>query len=266
MTTTDASGSGGQDRRLTPAQIRSTRFPSGTMLHPGYDQAAVDRFQQLVAAEVSALAAEVETLAGERARLREQVTVLEQRLDGAPVPQPPSEQAVKILASAQQTADEYVAEAEDFSRQMTTEARDQYEEQLRLARENAGAIMQAAQEAAARLTGRTAAVDEDAAPGSRTAAELEEQVAFLKAFAQACRAQLRAYLEALLTDVETEWGRVDPALAPQAIASPAQPGRRPGGTAAPQASFHGNSAGGPVQEDEHDAERAAPAGARASGG
>ncbi|MGY2084110.1 DivIVA domain-containing protein [Blastococcus sp. SYSU DS0539] len=265
MTTTDASGTGGHDRRLTPAQIRSTRFPSGTMLHPGYDQASVDHFQQVVAAELSTLTAEVETLAGERARLREQVAVLEQRLDGAPVPQPPSEQAVKILASAQQTADEYVAEAEDFSRQMTTEARDQYEEQLRLARENAGAIMQAAQEAAARLTGGKA-LDDDAAPGSRTAAELEEQVAFLKAFAQACRAQLRAYLEALLTDVETEWGRVDPALAPQALAAPPQPGRRPGGTPAPQTSFHGNSAAGPGQDDEDDVDRAAPAAAHTSGG
>ena len=41
--------------------------------------------------------------------------------------------------------------------------------------------------------------------------ELQEQVAYLKAFGQACRVQLRAYLEALLSDVETEWGRADPA-------------------------------------------------------
>ncbi|MGY2067907.1 DivIVA domain-containing protein [Blastococcus sp. SYSU DS0619] len=265
MTTTDVSGTGGHDRRLTPAQIRSTRFPSGSLLHPGYDQAAVDRFQHLVAAEVGTLAAEVQALAGERAYLQEQLSALQQQLDGAPMPQPPSEQAVKILASAQQTADDYVAEAEDFSRQMTTEARSQYEEQLRLARQNAGAIMQAAQEAAARLTGEKS-LDDDAAPGSRTAAELEEQVAFLKAYAQACRAQLRAYLEALLTDVETEWGRVDPSLAPQAHASGAQQGRRPGGTPAPQTSFHGNSAGGPVQEDEADADRTAPAAAHAPGG
>ncbi|MCZ2860471.1 DivIVA domain-containing protein [Blastococcus sp. VKM Ac-2987] len=267
MTTTDVSGTGGHDRRLTPAQIRGTRFATGSMLHPGYDQASVDRFQHLVAAEVGTLAAEVQALAGERAFLQEQVTALQQRLDGAPMPQPPSEQAVKILASAQQTADDYVAEAEDFSRQMTTEARDQYEEQLRLARENAGAIMQAAQEAAARLTaGGKALEDDDAAPGSRTAAELEEQVAFLKAYAQACRAQLRAYLEALLTDVETEWGRVDPALAPQALASAGQAGRRPGGTAAPQTSFHGNSAGNAAQEDGADADRAAPAAAHSPGG
>ena len=46
---------------------------------------------------------------------------------------------------------------------------------------------------------------------ARSVEELEEQVAYLKAFGQACRVQLRAYLEALLSDVENEWGRADPA-------------------------------------------------------
>ncbi|MGY1724357.1 DivIVA domain-containing protein [Blastococcus sp. SYSU DS0533] len=255
MTTTETSGTGGSARRLTAEQIRGARFTSGTMLHPGYDQNEVDRFREMVAAEVR-------TLVDERDDLHRQVAELQQRLSGVVVPEPPSEQAVKILASAQQTADEYVAEAEDFSRQMTAEARDQYEEQLRLARENAGAIMQAAQEAAARLSVATGA-DGDAA-GQRTTAELEEQVAFLKAFAQACRAQLRAYLEALLTDVETEWGRVDPALAPEALVA-AQTGRRPGGTAAPQTAFHGNSAAGPAEQPAGDGNRAEPAGAHAPG-
>ncbi|WP_456600345.1 DivIVA domain-containing protein [Blastococcus sp. SYSU DS0616] len=256
MTTTETSGTGGNARRLTPEQIRGARFAAGTMLHPGYDQGQVDRFQELVAAEVS-------TLVGERERLHRQVAELQQRLDGITVPEPPSEQAVRILASAQQTADEYVAEAEDFSRQMTAEARDQYEEQLRLARENAGAIMQAAQEAAARLTGGTTGDGGGDAAGQRTAAELEEQVAFLRAFAQACRAQLRAYLEALLTDVETEWGRVDPALAPEALAA-AEPGRRPG--PAPQrTAFHSNSAGSTARSEEDAESRTAPAGAPASG-
>ena len=44
--------------------------------------------------------------------------------------------------------------------------------------------------------------------------ELEEQVAYLRAFGQACRTQLRAYLEALLADVEAEWGRADPGALP----------------------------------------------------
>jgi hypothetical protein len=56
-----------------------------------------------------------------------------------------------------------------------------------------------------------------------TTAELEEQVAYLRAFGQACRTQLRAYLEALLADVEAEWGRADPGSLPL----PAPAGARP---------------------------------------
>jgi hypothetical protein len=53
--------------------------------------------------------------------------------------------------------------------------------------------------------------------------ELEEQVAYLKAFGQAVRVQLRSYLEALITDVEAEWGRADPAAVPQGPPRPPTP-------------------------------------------
>jgi hypothetical protein len=83
-------------------------------------------------------------------------------------------------------------------------------------------MIQAAQEAAARMVAEGGGVP---APAERSASteELEEQVAYLKAFAQACRVQLRSYLEALLTDVEKEWGRADPSSLPQVpIRTPAQ--------------------------------------------
>src|SRR3712207_8289514 len=41
-----------------------------------------------------------------------------------------------------------------------------------------------------------------------------------KAFGQACRTQLRSYLEALLSDVESEWGRADPAALPAGARPP----------------------------------------------
>ncbi|MFW3170844.1 DivIVA domain-containing protein [Geodermatophilus sp. CPCC 206100] len=198
------------ERRMTPGDIRSVQFTRGTMMRPGYAEVEVDRFLDRMAEEMAQLHAE-------KAELRDEVHALREQAAGASVVEPPSDQAVRILASAQQTADSYVAEAEDFSRQMTADARAQYEEQLRRARENAGAIIQAAQEAAAKMVGGTqpAAASAEAGVGAGTGAsttqELEEQVAYLKAFAQACRVQLRAYLEALLTDVESEWGRADPA-------------------------------------------------------
>jgi DivIVA domain-containing protein len=208
--TTDAYASASGDRRLSPADLQHVQFSRASMLHPGYSDVEVDRFLHRTAEELA-------RLHEEKAQLRDELRALREQVAGVTRPEPPSEQAVRILASAQQTADSYVAEAEDFSRQMTADARSQYEEQVRRARENAGAIIQAAQEAAARLVGsgnQPAAQPREGGGQERSTQELEEQVAYLKAFAQACRVQLRAYLEALLTDVESEWGRADPGSLP----------------------------------------------------
>src|SRR6478735_2174164 len=151
--TTNAHESGPDDRRITPADLHGVRFTRATMLRPGYVETEVDRL-------VSRLAEEIGRLIGEKGQLRDQVRALQAQVDGVVVPAPPSEQAVRILASAQQTADNYVAEAEEFSRQVTHDARVEYEEMTREARETAGAILQAAQEAAAKM-GPTAS----AAPG-----------------------------------------------------------------------------------------------------
>jgi DivIVA domain-containing protein len=228
-----------EERRLTPADLQSLRFTRGSMLHPGYVDSEVDRV-------VNRLAEELGRLIAEKAELRDRVRALQAQVDGVVIPDPPSEQAVRILSSAQQTADNYVAEAEEFSRQVTSEARAEYEERIREARENAGAIIQAAQEAAARMVPAGADV------GGRTIEELEEQVAYLKAFGQACRVQLRSYLEALISDIETEWGRADPALLPhEAVRPPAQrSNREPGGATA--TTFVGNTAAETPSEDADD--------------
>jgi DivIVA domain-containing protein len=231
--TTDDHGSGAGERRLSPADVQNVRFSRAPMLHPGYNDAEVDRFRVRMAEELARQQAEEAGLRDRVRALQEQVAALQEQVAGASAVEPPSEQAVRILATAQQTADSYVAEAEDFSRQMTADGRAQYEEQVRRARENAGAIIQAAQEAAARMVAGGGGQPAPAGDGGErsTTQELEEQVAYLKAFAQACRVQLRSYLEALLTDVETEWGRADPATLQQLpLRAPAQ---RPAVTAAP---------------------------------
>jgi DivIVA domain-containing protein len=184
----------GTERRLGPGDVQSVRFTNGSMLHPGYNEAEVDRFLNRVAQEIASLHAE-------KAKLRDHVHALQahlQQAEEAAVPEPPSDQAVRLLATAQQTADQYVAEAEDFSRQMTADARARYEEQLKQARETAGAIIQAAHEQAAHMTagGGERIVDEPAPRGAST--------------------ELRAYLEALLSDVESEWGKANPSALPQA--------------------------------------------------
>ena len=131
--------------------MQSVRFSNGSMLLRGYNEVEVDRFLNRVAQELARLHAE-------KAELRDHVRALQAQVEYAQaevaaIPEPPSDQAVRLLASAQQTADQYVAEAEDFSRQMTADARVRYEEQLRNARETAGAIIQAAHEQAEHMTG-----------------------------------------------------------------------------------------------------------------
>lgn len=192
---------GPDDRHLTPEDVRGVGFHAGGMLHPGYDAAEVEKFRALVADELERATAERDQLWARVRSLEEQLAAVEHR-------EPPSDQAVRILSVAQQTADQYVAEAEDFSRQMTSDARAQHEEQLRTARETAGSIIQAAHETAARM------VESGAVPAAGTAGmdpeKAREEVAYLKAFGQAVRVQLRSYLEALITDVETEWGQASP--------------------------------------------------------
>jgi DivIVA domain-containing protein len=210
--TTDTTGTAGPGRRLNPADVHDVRFTRGTMLRPGYNEGEVDRFLARVADDLARHVQEKAELRDRVRALQHQLESLSEHAENVVVPEPPSEQAVRIIAAAQQTADSYVAEAEEFSRQVTGEARAQYEEQIRTARENAGAIIQAAQEAAARMSGPPAEIGSGE---ERSVEELQEQAAYLKAFGQAVRVQLRSYLEALLEDVESEWGRADPAALPR---------------------------------------------------
>jgi DivIVA domain-containing protein len=191
------------ERRLSPADLQHVRFTRASMMRPGYVETEVDRVMHRLAEELG-------RLISEKSELRDQVRSLQSQVEGHQAVAPPSEQAVRILASAQLTADNYVAEAEEFSRQVTSEARTQYEEVTREARETAGAIIQAAQEAAAKM-----------AP---------------------VPVQLRSYLEALLTDVEKEWGRADPAALPQGAAAAPPPAQRSGRNNADRsATFDSNS-------------------------
>jgi DivIVA domain-containing protein len=252
--TTDQNVPEPNERGLTPADLHNVRFTRGTMLHPGYVDSEVDRVLSRVAEELGRLYAE-------KAALRDQVRSLQAQVDGVVIPEPPSEQAVRILSSAQQTADNYVAEAEEFSRQVTHDARTEYEEQVTAARAKAGAIIQAAQEAAARIAGGASGGD---AAGQRSLEELQEQVAYLKAFGQACRVQLRSYLEALLSDVENEWGHADPSLLPQQPVRP--PAQRLSGDSGGAASttFVGNSAAEAPSDDDRSDNVSAAARSRSS--
>jgi DivIVA domain-containing protein len=219
----------------TADDLRAVHFTPASMLHPGYTDREVDEFVAMAADQLA-------RLTEENVQLRDQLRGLQQHVEAVASQPSPSDQAVGILATAQMTADEYVAEAEDFSRQMTSEARAQYEEQLTQAREKAGAIIQAAQEARATIV----AAGGTGTAGGPSTEELQEQVAYLKAFGQACRVQLRSYLEALLSDVETEWGRAHPAVLPPALL--AHRDQQTDGGPGTAMTFHSNAATDPPAE------------------
>ena len=255
--TTDQSVPTSADRGLTPADLQNVRFTRASMLRPGYVDTEVDRVLSRVAEELGRLYAE-------KAALRDQVRSLQAQVDGIVIPEAPSDQAVRILSSAQQTADNYVAEAEEFSRQVTHDARVEYEDMTREARETAGAIIQAAHEAAATIRPGTASGPAD--DGGRTVEELQEQIAYLRTFGQSVRVQLRSYLEALIGDVEAEWGRADPnALPLEAVRPPEQRSGRGAGHGAghgASTTFVANTAAESPSDDADDAVPATSGGQR----
>src|SRR3954469_7218258 len=101
--TTDQNAAPAADRGLTPADVQNVRFTRASMLRPGYVDTEVDSV-------MSRLADELRRHIAEKAALRDELRAVRAALEGAPVHEPPSDQAVRILSSAQQTADAYVAE------------------------------------------------------------------------------------------------------------------------------------------------------------
>lgn len=207
--------------RLSPGDVHDVLFTRAGLGRRGYDEVEVDVFLERVQQEITTLIAEKADLRDEVSRLKSQLA----QKGGAPAAGGLSKeeanlQAVRLLAAAQQTADLYVADAEKYSQRVTADAREHSEEILGEARQAAQQLVEQAQrharEAAERtVEGSTAGV---AAPSKE---ELDQQITYLKTFSQVCRVQLRAYLEALLRDVEEEWGKADPGV----VVSVPAPGR-----------------------------------------
>jgi DivIVA domain-containing protein len=229
MTTNDARSPEEWGGRLTPSDVHNVLFTRAGLGRRGYDEVEVDVFLERVQQELT-------RLIGEKADLRDEVSRLKAQLAQAGsgggkaasavdslTREEAQLQAVRLLAAAQQTADTYVADAEKYSQRLTVDARDHSEQMVAEAREAAKRMVAEAE----RLAGETAArtVDgEVVSTGGPTREELDQQVAYLKTFGQVVRVQLRAYLEALLRDVEEEWGRADPGVV---LAAPSAPSALP---------------------------------------
>jgi cell division septum initiation protein DivIVA len=191
------------DERLTPDRVQSITFPASRLGRRGLDEDHVRAFCAHVEQELV-------TLLNEKAALWEEVDRLRRRIlgdaDEAPGYQPDDAhvQAVRILSNAQQTADRYVADAQHYSRQLAEDARRRRDEVLAEARAHAERVLEEAHQQASRAA--AVAMSGDQPTASRP--DLQGELAYLRTFSDVYRNHLRAYLEALLRNVE-EWERAE---------------------------------------------------------
>jgi DivIVA domain-containing protein len=130
------------DEPLTAELVRSVTFTAARLGRRGLDEAQVRVFCDRVSAEVGQLLSDNSALKAEISRLRERLLGSWGRPDIAP--EDVHVQAVNVLSKAQQTADRYVADAQEFSRELAAEGRLRRDEIVREARVRASVILQEA--------------------------------------------------------------------------------------------------------------------------
>jgi cell division septum initiation protein DivIVA len=193
---------GGQSR-LTPDQVRAVSFEQARLGRRGLDERKVWEFCEQVEYELI-------RLLNEKVSLHEEVKRLRNRIinsgtapgDGLATPEDAHIQAVSVLARAQRAADQYVAEAQTYSRQITEDARQRHDQIIAETRARAELILEEARADASRAAAAVPLTTEPMEPAQRQ--ELQAELAYLKTFSHVYRSHLRAYLEALLSNID-QW-------------------------------------------------------------
>src|SRR5262245_35823704 len=188
---------------LTPADVRNKQFTT-TRLRAGYDEEEVDAFLEEVEAELDRLIQENEELRAKLAEsLRGRVAAPEPSSPlaaplappAAPLAPPPAaniDTAARVLALAQQTADQAVADAAREAGELLDQARRQAEKITSEARARAESLERDDQERHRQAMSSLVQQRE----------ELERRVDDLRAFEREYRSRLKAYLEGQLRDLE----------------------------------------------------------------
>jgi DivIVA domain-containing protein len=190
---------------MTPENVRSATFSSARFGRRGLDEADVRAFCDQVADGVGRLLNDNGMLQAEIIRLRERL--LEGKGKSGLQPEDGHVQAVYVLSKAQQTADRYVADAQEYSRELAEDARMRGDEILREAKVRASMILEEAHASAS----RAAAAARDTPPDPLKVEErqdLQAEIAYLRTFSDVCRTHLRAYMESLTHSLD-EWERAE---------------------------------------------------------
>lgn len=167
-------------QRLTGADLKRTKFTLARKYERGYDEAEVDTFVSRCADELEVLRGRIRALEEENKRLRER---------GGGADQDDVLRSVKVLIQAQRTADTTVAQADEYSARVMTEARALYEN----ARHKAAEMVDEAHDKA-----KKAAAEKG---------EVEREATYLRTLRDVTRTQIETFLEGILNHVAAEYGR-----------------------------------------------------------
>jgi len=193
-------------KRLTPDDVQAVSFPVTRMGRRGYDEEHVREFLREVERELVTLLNEKVSLWNEVERLRKRIISGMKQGDGVLFGREDAHvHAVRILSSAQLTADRYVADAQAYSHKLTEEARTRRDEILLEAQQHAEMVLEEAQSRA-----RQAALATLNAPAGQSLETdriaLTAELAYLRTFGEVYRTHLRAYTEGMLRSI-AEWER-----------------------------------------------------------
>ena len=196
---------------MNPQEVRDAVFPSVRLGRRGVDEAEVRAFCERVADELARSLTQRTALESEVRRLRERV-IGGARERSTAAPDDAQVQAVNVLTMAQRTADRYVADAQEYSRELAQEAHLRHDEILREAQVRASMILDdahASAQAAADLVAPDQRGD-GSGPGGTGGGSgtTDAELAYLRTFSQVCRTHLRAYLESLSKSIE-EWEKAE---------------------------------------------------------
>ena len=227
--------------KVTGADLQAITFATSKGFGRGYDQHEVDSFVVRCAQVVDRLRARIDDVA---AQYQSQIAELQERIDRDSRSNEVA-QAMSVLITAQQTADNTVAQADGYSAKVMAEARGLYED----TRKNAATLEQETEDKARHVyeeaLSRSEAIEREATDrvarmnlNSETVqAELDQQTAYLRTLRDTSRVQIQSFLEGLLDHVTDEYGKAHPiaAEAASAAASSARKVKRAGRTGAKSA-------------------------------
>jgi DivIVA domain-containing protein len=196
-----------EQKRLTPDQLDAVAFPLTRWGRHGYDEEHVRAFLAEVQAEFVRLINERASLWQEVQRLRRRILGQENGNDAIIFGADDAHvHAVRILSSAQLTADRYVADAQAYSGRLTEEARVRRDEIITQAQQHGEMLLQEARTRAREAA--LAAMNRDPVPpaSEHERRALQGEMAYLRTFNDVYRQHLRVYTEAVLRSIE-DWER-----------------------------------------------------------